>query len=509
MTDKLFDDFFKQKLENHDSGAPMHVWEKVRCELHEDDDDKGIIWWKNPLWLIALFLFVGGISTTSIVGTQKGWFTSDKSLAPTNVNANTQEPITIKTPDENKSTSIKITEVNPDNSNPSNALTGKEPTSILKDNTEPGEVNSIAHESKSKNHISDKIKNTKWGVFFTGKNKIAVHKKLFDTNKQLVLNDNNFSSKNNSTDPLGESKVVDQITGYQLSSALADASLKRNFNSFATSQKVKALSSINFQLFTGCPTIGPPSRNDLYIEFYAAADNVNRSLMGTSFTPANYIDKRKEAEKNKVGFSAGVRIAKNLGERTVLKTGINYSQINETLKYINEKDIRTITVITTRTVTSGGQTITISDTTTVTQIGTTYTTFHNRYRTIDIPLIFSYELGNSRNYTLAINAGAIINLQSMYKGNILDTNLNPISINTNNTLGVNAWRKNIGLGLYASISIYKRLSDNMQLFFEPYTRINLKPVNVSETVIKQKYTTAGLQVGLRYNLFHKRQRYVE
>ena len=57
MTDKLFDDFFKKKLEDHDSGAPMHVWEKVRRELHEDDDDKGIIWWRNPLWLIALFLF--------------------------------------------------------------------------------------------------------------------------------------------------------------------------------------------------------------------------------------------------------------------------------------------------------------------------------------------------------------------------------------------------------------------------------------------------------------------
>lgn len=505
MTDKLFDDFFKQKLENHDSGAPMNVWEKVRRELHGDDNDKGIIWWRNPLWLIALFFIVGGITTTGIVGNQKGWFTSDKSLASTNIN--TQEPSIIKPVDENKSTPVKTTEDIIDNSSPSNDLNSKEPTLILKDKTKPDEANTIA--SNSKDHFNDKIKNSKWDITNSGKNKIQVHKKLSGTNKQSVLNDDNFSSKNSITTHLDGRKVVDQLTDYQLNPALTEASSKRSFNSLLSAQKVKALSSVNFQLFTGCPTIGPPRRNDLYIEFYGSGDNVNRSLTGTSFTPDNYIDKRKEAEKKKVGFSAGVRIAKNLGERTILKTGINYSQINETLKYINEKDTRTITVITTRTVTSGGQTITISDTTTVTQVGTTYTTFHNRYRTIDIPLIFSYELGNSRNYTLGINAGAIVNLQSIYKGHILDTTLNPISINTDNTLGVNAWRKNIGIGLYASISLYKRLTDNMQLFFEPYTRINLKPVNVSETVIKQKYTTTGLQVGLRFNLFHKRQRYIE
>ncbi|RTL60898.1 MAG: hypothetical protein EKK37_01730 [Sphingobacteriales bacterium] len=226
-------------------------------------------------------------------------------------------------------------------------------------------------------------------------------------------------------------------------------------------------------------------------------------------TPVNYIDKRKEAEKSQVGFSAGIRIAKNLGERTVLKTGINYSQINEHLKFINTQDIKTVTVITTRTVTSGGQTVTISDTTTVTQIGTSYYNFYNRYRTIDIPLIFSYELGNSRSLSVGINAGPIFNLSSWYKGRILDTSLQLITINTGNTQGVNAWRKNIGIGFYGSVSIYKRLNDKMQLFFEPYFRYNLKPVNVNETLVKQKYFTTGLQLGIRYNLFHNRQRYVE
>ena len=502
MTDKLFDDFFKQKLENHDSGAPMHVWEKVRRELHDEDDDKGIIWWRNPLWLTVLFLFVGGITTTSIIGSKKGWFTSAKPYA---VNINNQKT-SIKPIEENKS--VSLTTTTNDNATKLNSTTVAEPVAVTNSISNSTEINSDNNKVTLLEKDINKTDIDKSGVSFLEKNKSIKNKGLFN-NKLKDINSYKNMGQTDFITPAGVTTVTDKINDYQLNPAISEASFKRNFNSALSAQKVKALSSVNFQLFTGCPTIGPPRRNDLYIEFYGAGDNVNRSLSGTSFTPDNYIEKRKEAEKRKFGFSAGVRIAKNLGERTVLKTGINYSQINETLKYINEKDIRTVTVITTRTVTSGGQTITISDTTTVTQVGTTYTTFHNKYRTIDIPLIFSYELGNSRDYTLGINAGAIINLQSMYKGNILDTSLNPVSINTNNTLGVNAWRKNIGLGLYASISLYKRLSDNMQLFFEPYTRINLKPVNVSETVIKQKYTTTGLQIGLRYNLFHKRQRYVE
>lgn len=496
MTEKLFDDFFKQKLENHDSGAPMHVWEKVRRELHEDDDDKGIIWWRNPIWLIAIFLLAGGITSTSIIGSKKGWFTKSVSQSENkpviskdnaiSVNANTETNNIIK----NKEAATDITNNKQDLLVPQSSLN---PAITTTDQT-------IA--------VNDKIKNLKNSI---SGNQYA-NKKQINISRSLKKNQLNQAESINDLviTPAATDKKNDNNTFLNaLNLPLSEAASKKQLNSILTSQKIKSFSLRTLVPSIGCPTIGPPRRNDLYIEFYGAADNVNRSLSSTSSTPADYIDKRKEAEKKKIGFSAGVRIAKNLGEKFVLKTGFNYSQINEQLKYVNEKDIRTVTVITTRTVTSGGQTITISDTTTVTQIGTTYTTFHNRYRTIDIPLILSYELGNSRNFNIAINAGAIVNLQSIYTGKILDTSLQPVSINTYNTLGVNSWRKNIGLGLYASISLYKRINDKMQLFFEPYTRINLNPVTSNSTLVKQKYSTTGLQIGVRYNLFHKRQRYVE
>jgi hypothetical protein len=497
MTDKLFDDFFKEKLEHHDSGAPMHVWEKVRRELHEDDDDKVIAWWKNPLWLIALFLFAGGITTTGIVGMNKGWFTT---TSPTVASTDTKQN-NVESDNPSTNTSPKTTILNATKENDKTATSDKNISDAVTNQNQPA-VTSINNSITSTNTsvISNHTQQNRFSINSNRKkSKRNFFRKILQSKQPSGINTVTSETKNDEND----------FSSFDLTTAFSDAEKKSTFKNLFEPQKLNAVMPIGLQSLNNCPTIGPPRRNDLYIEVYGSADNVTRSLSGTSFTPANYLDKRNEAEKNKVGFSAGIRISKNLGERTLLKTGINYSQINETLKYVNEKDIRIITVITIRTVTSGGQTITISDTTQVTQIGTNYTTFHNKYRTIDIPLIFGYELGDSRKFSLAVNAGVIINLSSVYKGKILDTNLNPVAINTNSTLGVNAWRKNIGLGLYASLNLSKRINNQMHLFFEPYTRINLNPVTVSKTVVSQKYTTSGIQVGVRYNLFHKRQRYIE
>ena len=497
MTDKLFDDFFKQKLEHHDSGAPMQVWEKVRRELHEDDDDKVIAWWRNPLWLLALLLVMGG-TTTVIVGNNKGWFDIKTATAVNETKQNTIDD-TVTPVNENNNTE----KINPDYNN--SADDNKLPAAGIDNLTDDNKTKNVSAISVKNNDDAD---NTSFVSVSRKKTKKKFRKTIAAGNTYNTVSlPDKFLNSAVSPDAITNNRDNDDAVNNPVL-AYAEG-LNKTSKNFFEMQKLSAAMPLGLKYMNNCPTIGPPRRNDLYIEVYGSPDNVTRTLSGTSFTPANYIDKRNDAEKNKVGFSAGIRIAKNIGERTLLKTGINYSQINEMLKYVNEKDIRIITVITIRTVTSGGQTITISDTTTVTQIGTTYTTFNNRYRTFDIPLIFSYEMGNPQKFSIGLNAGAIINLTSSYRGKILDTNLNPVSINTSSTLGVNGWRKNIGLGLYASISLYKRINNQVQLFFEPYTRINLKPVNVSETVIKQKYNTTGLQAGIRYNLFHKRQRYVE
>ncbi|MBK7124271.1 MAG: hypothetical protein IPH68_16755 [Chitinophagaceae bacterium] len=102
-----------------------------------------------------------------------------------------------------------------------------------------------------------------------------------------------------------------------------------------------------------------------------------------------------------------------------VRGGVNFSQINEKFTF-NEGNIIQVTYI----INSNGDTIGSYSTT-----GTRYKTTINRYRSIDIPLVVGYELGNSR-LRANINASAIINVYSWQNGDVLDTAGNPVSITT-------------------------------------------------------------------------------
>jgi hypothetical protein len=222
----------------------------------------------------------------------------------------------------------------------------------------------------------------------------------------------------------------------------------------------------------------------------------------------NYIAKRRTTEDNRNGFSAGIRLAKNIGEKTVIKAGVNYSQINERLRIINENEKQLTQIITIRTVIRApGDTLFIRDTTYFEQNGTRYRTTHNRYRFIDLPIIFSYEFGNPEILAFSVNAGTVFNITSFYHGEVLDTTFTPVKISTAKGSGANNWRSNIGIGVFASFAVYKRINERLQIFGEPYFRYNFKPVTQNTNIVNQRYSTSGMQLGIRYNLYSGRQRY--
>ncbi|MFX5964743.1 hypothetical protein ABTE57_19470, partial [Acinetobacter baumannii] len=87
-------------------------------------------------------------------------------------------------------------------------------------------------------------------------------------------------------------------------------------------------------------------------------------------------------------------------------------------------------------------------------IGFKNNTVKNRYRSIDIPVIMGYRFGDD-NLSVGLNAGVIINISSWYQGVILDTSLAAVPITKTGI--ANTYKNNIGLGLYGSISIAKKL----------------------------------------------------
>jgi hypothetical protein len=62
------------------------------------------------------------------------------------------------------------------------------------------------------------------------------------------------------------------------------------------------------------------------------------------------------------------------------------------------------------------------------------------------------------------------------------------------------YRSNIGMGLYSSISVLKRISENTHLFFEPYFRYNLSNMTNTASPYNQRFQVGGLAIGLRFDL---------
>lgn len=254
-------------------------------------------------------------------------------------------------------------------------------------------------------------------------------------------------------------------------------------------------------LLPDCPNIeDDAAANKKYIEVYAGPDFGLRSFSSFSSDSSsnNYLQRRKESAKFASAFSVGLRYTKVFNNGMSLRSGINYSQINEKFLYINEKDIRYILVITPRQIFVGGNTVTVYDTLRYTETGKRIKTTYNRYRSIDIPLQLGYEFGNGRLHT-NISAGAIINLYSWQKGDMLDTAYQPVSITTGKGSSVYGFKTNIGVGFLGSVSVYYKLRPRLHVLAEPYFRYNLQPMTRDNQNVTQKYSTLGLRLGLRWD----------
>jgi len=227
--------------------------------------------------------------------------------------------------------------------------------------------------------------------------------------------------------------------------------------------------------------------NKKYVELYAGPDFVFRAFRDTANSA--YLEKRKETTSLTFAFSAGMRYTRVFNNAISLRTGINYSQIIEKFKLEEGNIIRVIYITN-----SNGDTIGNYN-----SIGTRYRNSYNKYHTIDIPLTMGYEWGN-RNFHTALHAGIIANIYSWQKGSVIDTAYKEINITTGSLSSPYQFKTNIGVGFIASASLYYKINDKMHILAEPYFRYNLSSVNKEEITLRQKFNTAGLRLGIRYNL---------
>ncbi len=485
-----FDQFIQQKLFDYTAPVSPEIWNRIKPK---EDEDRKVFFLLPRAGMVAasiLLLILAG-SVSAYLYYQK--LTIESATATQSNNPNSQRN------NKQNSNTLLIPKVD----NESTTTTTKEPSELEKasKSNEPVIEETKSPENKSAFSNRDFANSNSKNNLSRRNTRPSYTSNLFELNNVTI---NSKGLKNNSVNSnieLDQSNNESTLENEFIAHNKMDASLigfsknKLNFNS--KEKQVTAFNhTSNIKNVVICPSDRKMRNPDWDLEIYASPDYAFKTVSSTSASKA-YMDRKDSSEKSQVSFTAGIRIVKPINDHFSLKTGLQYSQINEHFTYRSENEIKTTTVVTVRTITlANGNTVTVSDTSVVQQIGFKNNTIKNRYKSFDIPALISYQFGND-DLRIGINAGVIFNISSWYQGVVLDTSLNakPLTKETNIS-----YKNNIGMGIYTGISITKRLNYNTSIFAEPYLRYNLSDMTTPQSSFNQRFSVGGLSIGLRMNL---------
>ncbi len=499
MINNQFDKFFREQLKDHSAQVPEGLWEKIMPK----DKKRPIAFYLSKK--IGLGVLIASLIIAGLYGGFKYQQTTNNNLVNTNID-NNRNPFDQNIKNKNaegistENTTI-ISSVKKETNSTNSIVTNATTIAVQKQ--------TIISKSSIEYNLTNKIKADNYSYSFpakgSSKNQIKNStENLIDKQKSsssITLIENKDEKGTLSTVTLKESADENYTAFTKINPSLPILlNISETNNNFSLLNKTLLYNAHDkkIQGIIICPNIKSRSsfNTDWGIELYASPDYALKYVSNIS-APQQYLDKKDSSEQMQISYTAGFRLIKPLNNNFLLKAGFQYSQLNQKFSYRNENEIKTTTVITTRIIIrSAGDTILVRDTSVLQQIGYNIKTVHNQFRSIDIPVTLGYQFGND-DLKFGINAGVVFNLSSWYQGEILDTTYTSVPMNkVSNAL----YKTNIGMGLYTSISLIKRINDNTHLFFEPYFRYNLSNMTNSVSPYNQRFHIGGLSVGLRFNL---------
>lgn len=496
VTDGQFDQFFGDKLGNYSAPVPDGLWEKIHPE---EKDRKVVFWWRLPVAASLIFLVLLGGAMGAYF-----WLKQDKKADTNSVVATPTSSINNGVTDKKENNAVPqvIAPVEPGAANkivspgstlpPVNGSTGNSTDA----SGTPALSNTTVTNQKNRKGRGDIFSNGHNTPFIPSANSkdLAAQQDL-----PPAVNSNNGDVPGKISD--GTDLVSNNIPFTLFSPAHI---VRTGLNGIQLNSHEELFDNHHASQFKSnviCPTNRGGINSDWLLELYASPDLAFRSVSTTAASSPQYMQKKDSSESMNLGFTAGIRLVKPITDNIWLKTGVQYTQMNERYIYRSENEIKTTTVVTVRTIIRApGDTVIVSDTSVLQTAGYKNLSVTNRYRSIDIPLTIGYQFGHEGDdIKVGINAGVIVNLSSWYQGVILDSSLAVVPLTKSNMV----YKSKLGLGLYAGLSISKQLGEDMQVFFEPYFRYNLSNMTTAEAAYKQKFSLGGLSIGLRFNLNRK------
>ena len=430
MENAPLDEHVKKRLGDYEPDVPPHIWENIMAR--KDKKRPFGLWFslfqhKQGLLIGLLALVISGAGIT--------WFLYDKKSnnpiaeIPFNNQSTTQQP---------------IKESNVNDKKPANHVPEKNSVSdksIEAYNTDAGikqPLNKSSNISTADDYNSSPVQSASRSASKQGTHpeNVLLDEKIRSANNNVFSEENNnkkkysASHRNRSTRKTGsfsnisvvnaetdtDEKDANETAGIGTHIAIKDQYLNRLILSLQSGYPEKSfLGNIKKP---NIPTLSIPcpeserdaAANKRYIEIYGGPDYAIRSFDDTANSA--YMQKRKESTRFASAFSAGIRYTRVFNNAISFRTGVNFSQVNEKFTFVQGNIIQVVYVTDVNGDTTGSYATT----------ATRYKSTFNKYRTIDIPLMIGYEMGNGRFHT-NLSAGVIVNIYSWQKGDVLDTAL--------------------------------------------------------------------------------------
>lgn len=501
-----FDEFVQQKLYHHTAEAPSQLWDKIQTALipqepitanpGEGEEEKKrrrfLFWLPQELRVAASVVLV------LLIGTVAAYLYNYRFSAEA-VNDEPTAPVQVKgSGPANAPASEQDDKLQQNKPQQNLNFVGKEEQSEANPGNQENEDASVESAANNNKNASWKLDKKNKTASFKERGSVFPYDKSLKNNsqKKLTVDQTLLNKQSEIALELTESRPEEEA--YSLAEKAGNAFILQNKNTWqGNKHNVNAYQhASSFKNVVICPSDRKMRNPDWDLEIYVSPDMAFKTISNNTAS-AQLLSRKDSSESLRPGFTAGFRIVKPLNDFLSIKTGLQYSQVNERFTYKTENETRTTTVVTVRSIVRApGDTLIVRDTSSLTQVGFKTNTVKNRFRSLDIPVLASVQFGND-DLKWGITAGAIVNVSSWYEGVLLDSSFAAVAIGKDNGM---MYKKNIGLGLYAGFHITKRINYNTQLFFEPYFRYNLSNITTPGAPFNQRFSIGGLAMGLRFNL---------
>ncbi|MCC7246249.1 MAG: hypothetical protein IT269_11265 [Saprospiraceae bacterium] len=247
--------------------------------------------------------------------------------------------------------------------------------------------------------------------------------------------------------------------------------------------------------------VAPPKRKKVAHNCYDFHRNPNAWLTDVYLGPSlarvemvslpddrPYMNQRLSTESSMFAATAGVRVSRLIQRHFLLRSGIDYQYWQEKFEYADPYYVKYNIVV---TVIGGVQHI---DTVGI-DYGDRYVRTWNRFGLLDIPLMLGTEFRSGRS-GFSLNAGVTFNVLFHKRGAILAPDGQVAYFTPGKEQEYELFVPKVGMSASGSVQWFYHVKPKTRIFAEPYIRQLMRPVNVADHPVRQRYTMTGIRLGM-------------